>query len=178
MIRLYDGLPKITFSYHRLGQQKSFIHKTIRCMTWKHFRLEMLLSETLFCSMAHIYEWGVCGNRILSSQKVSLCHEEYFRLIIFKKQKAQVDLLNLLFKCLKFLDRRPVPGTELSQRSRQRMWARCSRGISVERGDQRLSVSHRFCMAEQNSVYLTLVFPSVCDLPPSPLKSQTPTPSP
>ena len=74
-----------------------------------------------------------------------------------------------------------IKGLFLEQRYRQRylqrIWARC--GGQTQQGLQiRVrSVSHCVCLAQKPFIYQTFAFSSPCQLPSSPLKSQTSTPN-
>ena len=83
--------------------------------------------------------------------KISLWHEEYFKLKIIKAHKTQEESLIFHLTAKKNEDRRLGPRTELS--FLQRIWSSCSRGNSRQGLKIRvLSMSH--CTSARPSKYL------------------------
>ena len=80
-------------------------------------------------------------------------------------------------KLLKNLDEGPVPGTELSPEIICKEYGLRLVGETPQSLEIRVhSESHCLHMAQQAFIYQTFTFPSLCELPSSPLKSQTTIP--
>ena len=118
-----------------------------------------------------------CKTAKLATPKKSLWDEDNFEM----KTNLPKDLgrnFDLAHNCLKNLDR---GGLFLKkshhQRDLQRIWARCGGGTIQSLEIRVHSVSHCDSMMHWISVFWTFDFPSSCELPSSPLRSQTTIPN-
>ena len=105
----------------------------------------------------------IVGEQNLPPQNMSLWHEDYFKLVVFEKQKAQEELYLCPLNCLKGgLSQEE----SYHQNQLQWIWARCGRRGWEGRGTlskacliKFFSVSHCLSISWQTFVYQTFVFP-------------------
>ena len=106
--------------------------------------------------------------------KISLGHTDYFELKTIKAKKTQEETLIFSLTAWKNLDRGSVPGIEPSPGTRAKNVSQVCWGNSAE---SRVHSASHCLSAQETFLSQIVVFSSPCELPSSPLRSQTNSPN-